>query len=136
VAVGIIVNPHAEVLVALRPDHNPLGGLWEFPGGKFEPGESTFDALKRELSEEIGVNVLKAHPLICIQHNYETLCVELDTWHIIAYEGTPYGKEGQTIQWVKAQQLRQLRFPEGNKVIVQKVLEDLDVLAEKNSKND
>lgn len=131
VAVGIIVSHDAEVLVALRPAHNPLGGLWEFPGGKFEAGESTFDALKRELSEEIGVEVLKAQPLLCTQHTYDTCSVELNTWHITNYEGTPYGREGQTIQWVKADQLSQLNFPEGNKTIVQKVLENIHLLAEK-----
>lgn len=131
VAVGIIVDSQAKILVAQRPAHNPHGGLWEFPGGKFEAGESTFDALKRELWEEVGVEVLKAEPLICIEHAYDAIKVELNTWHITHYAGTPYGREGQTVQWVDASGLSQLNFPEGNKTIVKKLLETIHLLAEK-----
>jgi 8-oxo-dGTP diphosphatase len=125
VAVGIIINTQHQVLVALRPSHNPHGGLWEFPGGKFELNESSFDALKRELDEEIGIILIKASPFICVQHDYGKTCVELDTWQIEDYDGTPYGREGQTIRWVNNTELSQLVFPEGNKAIVDAVKEIL-----------
>jgi 8-oxo-dGTP diphosphatase len=125
VAVGIIINTQHQVLVALRPSHNPHGGLWEFPGGKFELNETAFDALKRELQEEIGITLNKASPFICVQHDYGKTLVELDTWQIEDYDGTPYGREGQTIRWVDLVELNQLIFPEGNKAIVDAVKEIL-----------
>ena len=125
VAVGVIINPDNEVLVSLRPAHNPHGGLWEFPGGKFELDENCFEALKRELHEEIGVEVLAAQPLICVQHDYGAICVELDTWHVTAYSGVPYGRENQEIRWVDHAALSELIFPDGNRDIVKKVAEVL-----------
>ncbi|HEV2613623.1 MAG TPA: 8-oxo-dGTP diphosphatase MutT [Gammaproteobacteria bacterium] len=125
VAVGIIINDQHQVLVALRPSHNPHGGLWEFPGGKFELNESPFDALKRELHEEIGITLNKATPMMCVEHDYGKVRVALDTWHIEDYDGTPYGREGQTIRWVNHTELSQLVFPEGNKAIVDAVKEIL-----------
>lgn len=118
VAVGVVFNHLHQVLVALRPAHNPCGGLWEFPGGKFESEESAFAALVRELREEIGIEVLSAQQLICVQHNYEEYCVELDTWIVTAFGGEPKSCEGQEIRWVNHTELLQLSFPEGNQKIV------------------
>jgi 8-oxo-dGTP diphosphatase len=125
VAVGIIINPANEVLVSLRPAHTPHGGLWEFPGGKFESDESCFEALKRELREEIGIEVLEAVPLIIVRHDYGTIHVELDTWHVTAYSGEPYGRENQHIRWVNQTALSLLTFPDGNREIVKKISEVL-----------
>lgn len=127
VAVGILINDNREVLVALRPAHNPHGGLWEFPGGKFELNETPFDALKRELDEEIGIEALTASPLICIEHDYGSVSVELDTWRVETWNGTPYGRENQEIRWVNHEVLSQLIFPEGNRMIVEKVIDVLSV---------
>jgi 8-oxo-dGTP diphosphatase len=126
VAVGILINADREVLVALRPAHNPHGGLWEFPGGKFENSESPFDALKRELNEEIGVEVLTATPLICIEHDYGAVSVELNTWRVDTWRGTPYGRESQEIRWVNHEAIAQLNFPDGNAAIVEKVIKVLN----------
>jgi 8-oxo-dGTP diphosphatase len=120
VAVGVIIA-NEKVLVALRPVHNPHGGLWEFPGGKFEVDESPFEALKRELYEEVGVEVIQASPLIKVQHDYGAVHIELDTWQIESFLNQPFGKEGQEIRWVNHDELLQLTFPEGNAAIVQKV---------------
>jgi 8-oxo-dGTP diphosphatase len=125
VAVGIIINDQRQVLVSLRRTNTPYGGLWEFPGGKFEQHESAFDALKRELLEEIGITLHTASPWMCIQHDYGDRRVALDTWRIEDYDGTPYGREGQTVRWVNQTELNQLVFPEGNKVIVDAVKEIL-----------
>jgi len=125
VAVGILINADREVLVALRPAHNPHGGLWEFPGGKFENSETPFDALKRELEEEIGIKVLTASPLICIEHDYGAVSVELDTWRVETWSGTPYGRENQEIRWVDRKVLSELDFPDGNITIVEKVIDIL-----------
>jgi 8-oxo-dGTP diphosphatase len=125
VAVGIIINTQHQVLVSLRPTHTPHGGLWEFPGGKFEINETAFEALKRELHEEIGITLNKASPLMCVYHDYGNTRVALDTWQIEDYDGTPYGREGQMIRWVNNIELGQLIFPEGNKAIVDAVKEIL-----------
>lgn len=125
VALGIIINSQHQVLVALRPAHTPLGGLWEFPGGKFENNETALQALTRELQEEIGIILKKASPMMHIIHDYGTVQIALDTWRIEDYDGTPYGKEGQEIRWVNADELNQLVFPEGNKAIVDAVKEIL-----------
>lgn len=122
VAVGILISADHKVLVSLRPAHTPHGGLWEFPGGKFEKNETTLQALTRELTEEIGIEVVTASPLICVKHTYGTVSVELDTWQVTAYRGTPYGRENQEIRWVDRHALSQLQFPEGNRLIVEKIL--------------
>jgi 8-oxo-dGTP diphosphatase len=121
VVIGIFINPQKEILVALRPLHNPHGGLWEFPGGKSEINETPFDALKREIYEEVGVEVIKATPFICVEHIYDSTLVELDAWHIESWEGIPYGRENQEIRWVSYETLSQLDFPAGNRKIIQEM---------------
>ena len=89
VAVGVLFNACGEVLITRRPDHLHQGGLWEFPGGKVEPGEQVRTALERELKEELGVEVLDARPLIRIHHVYDDRQVLLDVWRIKDYAGQP-----------------------------------------------
>ncbi len=125
VAVGIIINDNHQVLVSLRRTNTPYAGFWEFPGGKFESHENAFDALKRELEEEIGITLNKARPWMCVYHDYGDRKVALDTWRIEDYDGTPYGREGQVVQWVNLAELNQLIFPEGNKAIVDAIKEIL-----------
>lgn len=121
VAVGIVFNDKHEVLVALRPEHTSHAGLWEFPGGKFEINETPFDALKRELFEEVGIIVEEAMPFLCVEHDYGSIKVELDSWRVLAFSEKPHGKEGQEIRWVNHHELMQLKFPEGNCAIVKAV---------------
>jgi 8-oxo-dGTP diphosphatase len=126
VAVGIIINPLNEVLVALRPQHNPHGGLWEFPGGKFEVNETLLQAMCRELNEEIGIEVVSISPLLTVQHDYGAINVELNTWRIEKYLGIPYGREGQEVRWVSREELLKLSFPEGNRLIVETIAKVLE----------
>lgn len=121
VAVGIIINPQGEVLIAKRPAHKYKGGLWEFPGGKLEPGETVFKALERELKEEIGIQIIAAAPWLQITHDYKDRNVLLDTWLITHYSGEPQGQEGQDIRWVKPALLNQFEFPDGNRAIIEKL---------------
>lgn len=123
VAVGIVFNEHREVLVALRPVHLHQGGLWEFPGGKIETGETILQALARELREEIGIQVLTARPLIQLPYDYTDKKVLLDVYEITAYQGAPTGCEGQTIQWVAITDLPNLSVPKANQGIVKTILE-------------
>jgi len=93
VACGAIVNPQGEVLIAQRP------------GGKIEPGESAEDALRRELDEELSLQVQRARPLIRIRHDYSDRTVVLDTWLVEAFHGEPQSRERQAFAWVSPARL-------------------------------
>lgn len=112
-----------QVLLSVRPDDAHQGGLWEFPGGKVEPGETVQVALQRELEEELGiVIVLEAEhapePLICIKHDYGDKCVLLDVWRVRHFAGEPHGREGQHVEWLARERLPELDFPAANVPIV------------------
>lgn len=94
------------------------GGLWEFPGGKLEPGEDTLAALERELQEELGVEVLSARPLIRIPYRYPDRQVLLDVWRVDSYAGSVHGREGQEIRWVALDALADFEFPPPNRPII------------------
>lgn len=118
VAVGIIINADQQVMITRRADHLHQGGLWEFPGGKLEPGESILDALKRELSEELNLQVVEAEPVMQIDHDYGDKCVLLDVWRVLEYCGEPVAMESQPMQWAPLSTLRDYRFPVANEPIV------------------
>jgi 8-oxo-dGTP diphosphatase len=118
VAVGVIVSANREVLIARRPDHVHQGGLFEFPGGKLEPSETSLEALRRELREELGIRVTGAAPLITLRHDYSDRRVLLHVFRVDRYEGEPLGRQGQPISWVPREELAGLAFPEANRPIV------------------
>ncbi|MEJ2686491.1 MAG: Nudix family hydrolase [Gammaproteobacteria bacterium] len=118
VAVAAIVNERDEVLVARRPQHVHQGGLWEFPGGKVEAGETVEQALAREIDEELGLQVTAARPLIRIEHRYPDKAVCLHVWRVDRWQGRPSGREGQPLEWVAARALDPARFPAANRAIV------------------
>lgn len=120
VAVGVITNG-SQILVAKRADHQHQGGLWEFPGGKIEEGESTESALIRELSEELGIVPTQCQPLIQINHDYSDKCVHLDVYWVLAFSGIPEGKEGQPLRWVAVEELSSLQFPKANEAILSEI---------------
>ena len=119
VALGIVVDEQTHVLTALRPLHYPQGGLWEFPGGKFEPQETPFQALQREFQEEVGITVHKAEFLITVKQRYPHAMIELNAFKVLDYSGVPYGREGQLLQWVNQDKLLGLNFPKGNQKIIE-----------------
>lgn len=118
VAVGIIRNTLGEILIAQRPKHTYKGGLWEFPGGKVETNETVFQALQRELKEELNIEVITAESWLQSQHDYSDRVVLLDVWSVTTFSGTPQGAEGQLIRWVSHRELQQFQFPEGNHFIL------------------
>jgi 8-oxo-dGTP diphosphatase len=123
VAVGLIVNSAGELLIAQRPLDKPYGGLWEFPGGKIEAGESVFKALQRELLEELGIRVNSAEPWLQTEYAYPEKTVLLHTWIIKDFVGDAEGREGQLVRWVLPNTLDQYQFPAGNQLILEKVRE-------------
>lgn len=118
VAVATILNDQGEVLIAQRPPEVEQGGLWEFPGGKLAPYETGYQALQREIQEELGIKITRARPLIRINHTYPTRRILLDVWKVKGFEGEPWGREGQPVRWVKLEELRDYQFPEANDPIV------------------
>ncbi|HSW68813.1 MAG TPA: 8-oxo-dGTP diphosphatase MutT [Gammaproteobacteria bacterium] len=121
VVVGIIRNALDEILIAQRPKHKYKGGLWEFPGGKVEANENVFEALQRELKEELNIDVLTAESWLQFQYDYSDRIVLLDTWKVLAFSGIPQGIEGQAIRWVSSNELSHFQFPEGNHFILEKL---------------
>ena len=118
VAVAVIKNSQQQILISKRANNVHQGGLWEFPGGKVEAGETVFNALKRELFEELGISIATAVPLIKIKHHYQDLSVLLDVWQINDFSGIAYGKEGQKIKWASINNLSNNDFPAANKTII------------------
>ena len=125
VAVGVLLNDNHEVLIALRPVESHQGGLWEFPGGKVEEGESVERALNREFEEELGISVQVCTELTQIKHEYADKSVMLDVWRIEKSSGTPQGREGQVIEWRALSKLRAVDFPKANERII-RILNRLD----------
>ena len=99
VAVGILLKPNGDVLLAQRPAGKPYAGYWEFPGGKVDPGESIFDALKREFVEELGVRIISAEPWCGIEHVYPHAHVHLHFFVSREWHGEPQSLEGQAFAW-------------------------------------
>lgn len=100
VAVGVITNAHEEVLLGSRPEGKPWSGWWEMPGGKLEPGESVTDALRRELNEELGIDITAVTPWVTYVHRYPTTTVRLHFCRVTEWTGTPSGLEKQDLKWV------------------------------------
>ena len=118
VAVGVIRNTAGEILVSRRDQSADQGGLWEFPGGKVEIGETFECALARELKEELNISVEKASPLIRINFSYPDLAVILDVWSVEEFSGPVKACEGQPFKWVAPGKLNNYAFPAANKPII------------------
>jgi len=122
VVAGIIYSPDRQhVLIAKRPDHLHQGGLWEFPGGKVDHGESPHEALARELLEELNIRVIDAEPFHQLSHDYPEKRVCLDFWSVTSFSGDPLGQEGQEIRWVSRAALREYPFPAANQPVVEAI---------------
>ncbi|AGF74209.1 mutator MutT protein [Bartonella australis AUST/NH1] len=109
-----------RVLLTERPQGKTLAGLWEFPGGKVEKGETPEESLIRELEEELGVYVRAGDllPLTFASHGYETFHLLMPFYHCHCYEGTPRGREGQKLQWVFVGDLHKYPMPDADKPLV------------------
>jgi 8-oxo-dGTP diphosphatase len=112
VAVALI-DVDGRVLLAQRPAHKQLGGLWEFPGGKLHEGETPEGALVRELKEELGIVVPQRclAPLTFASHSYETFHLLMPLYACRNWDGEPEPLEGQALAWVKKERLRDYPMP-------------------------
>lgn len=111
VAVAVIEDDAGRILLTRRAEHLHQGGLWEFPGGKLEPGENIAQALQREIREELGIEVLVHRPLIRISHAYPDRRVVLDVQRVTSWRGEPRGMEGQPLSWVAPEALSNYPLP-------------------------
>ena len=118
VAVAVVEDSAGQILISKRLDHLHQGGLWEFPGGKVEAGESVQHALCRELQEETGILISVQRPLIKIYHDYGDKHVCLDVWLTKLKSGEAQGLEGQPLAWVSRAKLADYSFPAGNQAIL------------------
>lgn len=107
VAIGIITRQQ-KILVALRK-MDAEGALWELPGGKIEVGETAQEALRRELKEEIGIEVTRAQLVRELNYDYPEYSVHLKIFHVTRFDAEPQGAEGQQVRWVTFDEFKQLR---------------------------
>jgi 8-oxo-dGTP diphosphatase len=100
VVAAALFDHAGRVLIAQRPAGKALAGRWEFPGGKVDAGESEHGALRRELREELGIEVLAARPFMRLAHAYEDRDVELSLWIVERFAGEPRSLDAQRLKWV------------------------------------
>ena len=105
VVAAALFDDGGRVLIAQRPAGKALAGRWEFPGGKVAAGESERDALRRELREELGIEVTAARPFMRLSHAYEDRDVELSLWIVERFAGKPRSLDAQALKWVLPAQL-------------------------------
>lgn len=108
-----LIDVDGRILLAQRPAGKSMAGLWEFPGGKVEQGETPEHALIRELQEELGINTWSSclAPLTFASHSYDDFHLVMPLFACRKWEGTPQGREGQTLKWVYAKDLKSYPMP-------------------------
>ena len=120
VVAGILRDHDGKILLTERPPGKHLAGLWEFPGGKREVGETPEQTLRRELNEEIGVEADAGamRRIICFPWHYAEKSILLDVFDVAEYTGAPHGKEGQRLRWETADSLVDISMPAADVSIV------------------
>lgn len=120
VVAGIVARD-GMIFLTRRPERTHLAGAWEFPGGKLEPGEDAFDGLRRELQEEIGIELLDAQPIVRIPCRYPEKAILLDVWRVTAFRGEPHGREGQSARWARPDDLFVSDFPAADRPVLRRL---------------
>jgi 8-oxo-dGTP diphosphatase len=111
VVAAVIRDDHGNILLARRPKDRHMGGLWEFPGGKMDAGEAPEEALRRELSEELGVSVGHLRPITFAVHQESGLRILLLFYSAEITSGAVTAREGQDVAWVAPDRLRAFEMP-------------------------
>jgi 8-oxo-dGTP diphosphatase len=123
VVAGLVTDARGRILLARRTEGRDLAGLWEFPGGKVEAGESPEAALVRELREELGIEVEVGAPLIAVPQQYPHKRLRLDVRHIARWRGDLRGHEGQALAWVPPERLPSYSMPPADIPVVAALLQ-------------
>ena len=115
-----LIDPDGRVLLGQRPEGKSMAGLWEFPGGKVEPGETPEVALIRELQEELGIDTWASclAPLTFASHSYDDFHLLMPLFACRKWKGTPQSREGQALQWVRPNQLNDYPMPAADKPLI------------------
>ncbi len=124
IGVAVIVNDRGEILIDRRRNSGLMGGLWEFPGGKIEVGETVRACIKREIREELALNVAVGRHLITINHTYSQFNITLIVHYCSYLGGEPQPLECEEIRWVTLTQIDNFTFPEANSQIIAALRQD------------
>ena len=122
VAAGILRDAAGRVLITERLCDGPFDGLWEFPGGKISDNESSREALKRELAEELGIEVTDLRPFMELHHEYPDRIVDLEFFLVTDWNGEPEGLEGQGVRWVSIDDLDERELLPADAPVVDELL--------------
>ena len=125
VAACALVDADGRVLITQRPEGKPMAGLWEFPGGKLEPGETPEEALIRELQEELGIDTESSclAPLTFASHAYEDFHLLMPLYVCRKWDGFVTSREGQALKWVAARQLRDYPMPPADAPLIASLID-------------
>ncbi|MFB2923907.1 MULTISPECIES: 8-oxo-dGTP diphosphatase MutT [Aerosakkonema] len=118
IGVAVIWNDRGQILIDKRRQGGLMGGLWEFPGGKIEPGETVEECIKREIWEELGIEIQVGDRLMAIDHIYSQFAVTLTVHHCRHTNGEPQPLECDEVRWVTLDELDLYTFPEANFQII------------------
>lgn len=123
VVAAILRDARGHVLLSRRTADRDLAGLWEFPGGKVESGETASEALARELHEELGITIGASSPLIAVPHAYAHKRIRLDVHEVASFEGRARGREAQALAWVAPERLARYAMPSADRPVVAALLQ-------------
>jgi 8-oxo-dGTP diphosphatase len=119
IGVAVIWDRAGQILIDRRKVGGTMGGLWEFPGGKIEPGETVEECIVREIWEELAIEITVGEHLISIDHTYPTFHLSAIVHHCQHISGVPQPIESEEIRWVTVSDLDSYEFPAANQAIIQ-----------------
>ena len=126
IGVGVVLNAAGEVLIDQRLEEGLLGGMWEFPGGKQEQGETIENCIARELKEELGIAVTVGAELITVDHAYSHKKLRFVVHLCDLVSGEPQPLASQQVRWVRPEELGNYAFPAANARIIEALLGSLE----------
>jgi mutator protein MutT len=123
--VAAVIRRDRKILITQRLADAHLAGLWEFPGGKVEPGESFEGALCREIREELGVEIRVKDEFFTVEHDYPTKSVRLHFFNCTIVEGEPEARDVADFQWVLPPELSQYEFPPADAELISRLAREV-----------